>query len=184
MSMELQAQLNPVHTARLMLRAFREEDVEPLYQIQRDPEAMRYTFLAASKAASAQRLRAYAGLAAQLGFAPWTVILRSEARIIGWGGLNVDPFDPGWGIEVAYFLDSAFWGRGFATELVQASLSHGFGQHTLCEINAYVHRENGASSRVLEKCGFEFHGFEPKLDRNRFVIARKEWLKRNPDFAP
>lgn len=183
MNIHRQSLLSPIHTARLTLRAFTEEDVEPLHQIQRDPEAMRYTFWATSKEESAQRLRAYAGLAAQLGYAPWTVILRSEARIIGWGGLNVDPFDPGWGVEVAYFFDPAYWGRGFATELVRASLTHGFHGRALRVINAFVHRENRASSRVLEKCGFQFQCFEPRLDRNHYIISRDEWCRRDADLA-
>ncbi|HMN27960.1 MAG TPA: GNAT family N-acetyltransferase, partial [Caldilineaceae bacterium] len=122
-----------VETARLTLRAFRAEDVEPLYQIQRDPAAMRYTYVALSRQDAAERLRAYAALAEQLGFAPWTVIQRATTRIIGWGGLNIDPFDPGWGVEVAYFFDPAYWGQGLATELVDASLQHGFARHDLGE---------------------------------------------------
>jgi ribosomal-protein-alanine N-acetyltransferase len=161
---------NSVETSRLTLRAFRETDIEPLYRIQSNAQAMRYTYYASSLAAAAQRLHAYAAQQEQLGFAPWTVILRSEGCVIGWGGLNIDPFDPGWGIEVAYFFHPAYWGRGFATELVQASVDYGFLQHNLTEINAYAHPDNGASARVLEKCGFQFQCFEPKLDRNRFLI--------------
>lgn len=183
MTIDRQFLLNPIQTARLTLRAFTEEDVEPLHQIQRDPEAMRYTFWAASKEESAQRLRAYAGLAAQLGYAPWTVILRSEARIVGWGGLNVDPFEPGWGVEVAYFFDPAYWGRGFATELVRASLIHGFHGCALREIHAYVHPENEASRRVLEKCGFRFQRFEPRLDRDHYIISCEEWCRGAADLA-
>jgi len=166
----------PVETPRLMLCPFQAQDVDALHTIQSDPQAMRYTFCAATRAESEERLRAYANAEAQLGFAPWTVVLRSEQRIIGWGGLNVDPFDPGWGVEVAYFFDPAYWGQGYATELVQASVAHGFGQHELGEIGAFAHQENGASIRVLEKCGFRFLRFEPKLDRNHYLIRRGDWL--------
>jgi ribosomal-protein-alanine N-acetyltransferase len=159
-----------IETARLTLRSFQADDLEPLYQIQWDGEAMRYTFHTPSRAESAVRLRAYAAQTEQIGLAPWTVLLRAEAKIIGWGGLNIDPFDPGWGVEVAYFFAPAYWGRGLATELVQASVEEGFGRHGLGEINAFVHRENCASARVLEKCGFRFRRFEPRLERNHYVI--------------
>jgi RimJ/RimL family protein N-acetyltransferase len=165
-----------IETARLTLRPFQDTDVDPLYEIQRDPEAMRYTFCAPSRAESERRLRAYANLLEALGYAPWTVVLRPESRIIGWGGLNVDPYDPGWGVEVAYFFHPAYWGRGFATELVQESLKQGFTWHNLETVGAFAHCDNAASIRVLEKCGFRFIGFEPQLNRNRYRIEREQWL--------
>ncbi|MBN1429114.1 MAG: GNAT family N-acetyltransferase [Anaerolineae bacterium] len=161
-----------IETERLTLRALREEDIEPLYRIQSDPHAMCYTYCTPSREESERRLWAYAALEEQLGFAPWVVILRSEARIIGWGGLNIDPFDPGWGVEVAYFFHPAYWGQGFATELVRISIDCGFEQHGLEQIGAFAHPDNHASIRVLEKCGFRYERFEPNLKRNYYVIVR------------
>jgi [ribosomal protein S5]-alanine N-acetyltransferase len=168
---------NTIETARLTLRSFQDTDVDPLYEIQRDPEAMRYTFRAPSRAEAERRLRAYADLLEELGYAPWTVVLRSESRVVGWGGLNVDPFDPGWGVEVAYFFHPSYWRQGFATELVRVSLRQGFTRHGLETIGAFAHRDNVASIRVLEKCGFRFAGFEPELNRNRYRIDRDEWVE-------
>ncbi|MGH7823036.1 MAG: GNAT family N-acetyltransferase, partial [Candidatus Binatia bacterium] len=140
-----------LETARLTLRPFREEDVDPLFEIQGNRDAMRHTYAAPSLDECARRLRVFAALEATLGFAPWTVVLRAERRVIGWGGLGVDPFEPGWGPEVSYFFHPAYWGRGYATELVRAALDHGFGDCALREISAFVKRENVASVRVLEK---------------------------------
>jgi RimJ/RimL family protein N-acetyltransferase len=137
---------------------------------------MHYTYTAPSRAACAERLRAYAAGAATLGYAPWTVVLREEAQVIGWGGLNIDPFDPDWGVEVAYCLHPAYWGRGYATELVRAALQVGFGALAMPKIIAFAHGENAGSIRVLEKCGFTLLGYEPRLDRNHYVIERAAWL--------
>ena len=114
----------------------------------------------------------FAALESTLGFAPWTVILRTEARVIGWGGLSIDPFDPGWGVEVSYFFHPAYWGRGYATELLHATLQHGFDTLSLPAIGAFVRPANVASVRVLEKCGFTLLGYEPRLERNRYVVQR------------
>jgi len=162
----------PIETSRLTLRAFRDEDVDSLFAIQGDREAMRYTHAAASRQDCAHWLRTFGALESTLGFAPWTVILRAEARVIGWGGLSVDPFDPGWGIEVSYFFHPAYWGRGYATELVRATLHHGFGSLSLTAIGAFVRPANLASVRVLEKCGFALAGYEPRLERNRYEVLR------------
>ena len=46
-----------------------------------------------------------------------------DGRIIGWGGLYDDPFDPGWGGEVAYFFYQAVWGQGYDSEMVVAYMN-------------------------------------------------------------
>jgi RimJ/RimL family protein N-acetyltransferase len=80
----------PIETSRLTLRPFRDEDVDALFEIQRNREAMRYTHAASSREDCARWHRAYAALESTLGFAPWTVVLRADGRVIGWGGLNLD----------------------------------------------------------------------------------------------
>jgi ribosomal-protein-alanine N-acetyltransferase len=159
-----------IETARLTLRALEADDIGPLYDIQSDRDAMRLTYVAPSRDECARRLEAHEALRARLGFAPWVIVLRSEARVIGWGGLGADPFAPGWGVEVSYFLDPAHWGRGFATEVVRASLEHGFARLALPAIGAFARPENAASIRVLEKCGFTFLRYEPALARNHYEI--------------
>jgi ribosomal-protein-alanine N-acetyltransferase len=167
--------LRTIETQRLLLRPFADGDVDNLHRIQANPDAMRYTFCATSRDESDQRLRAYAKLEEEIGFAPWTVLLRETSHIIGWGGLNVDPFDPGWGVEIAYFFDPEYWGKGYATELVLMSICYGFDHIGLPEIQAFAHPENMASIRVLEKCGFEYVCFEPRLGRNHYTIQREDW---------
>ena len=165
----------PIETPRLTLRAFRDDDVDPLFEIQGNHDAMRYTHAASSRQDCARRHRAYAALKSTLDFAPWTVVLRDEGRVIGWGGLSIDPFDPGWGIEVSYYFHPAYWGRGYATELVRATLQYGFDILALEAIGAFVRPENRASVRVLEKCGMTLRGYEPRLERNRYEIQCSAW---------
>lgn len=166
-----------IETPRLVLRPFDDTDIDDLFRIQGNPDAMRYTFCPTSRSEAEQRLRAYAALEKELGFVPWTVVLRAEARIIGWGGLTIDPFDPGWGVEIVYFFDPTYWGQGYATELVQASLEHGFAGHGLPEIGAFAHPHNAASIHILEKCGFRYGSYEPLLTRNRYAIRHEEWCR-------
>ena len=165
----------PIETSRLTLRPFRDEDVDVLFEIQGNREAMRYTHAASSREDCARWHRAYAALESTLGFAPWTLVLRAEGRVIGWGGLNVDPFEPGWGIELSYYLHPMHWGQGYATELVRATLQHAFATLELEAVGAFVRPANVASTRVLEKCGMTLEGYEPRLERNRYEIQRSAW---------
>ena len=161
---------NSINTDHLILRPFQTNDDSFLFEIQSDPDSMQFTFCSHSLSQTQERLNAYARQLDELGYAPWTVLSKLNGEIIGWGGLNVDPFDSGWGTEVAYFFHPDYWGRGYATELVQASIEHGFKRLRLGEINAYTHPKNLASIRVLEKCGFAFIHYVPKLHRAHYIV--------------
>ena len=136
---------------------------------------MQYTYTATSLEEFIRHIEAYAQLESTIGYAPWAAVETASGDLCGWGGLNIDPFDPGWGVEILYFFDSRYWGRGYATELVNAGLALGFEEIRLSVIGAFVHPNNLASNRVLEKCGFRFVGYEPKLARNQYEIRRESW---------
>ena len=97
---------------------------------------------------------------------------KGDARIIGWGGLYDDPFDPGWGVEVGYLFDPAVWGRGYATELVMACVGLADTALQLPEVHAFAHPENVGSRRVLEKTGFEVVRLVPEMERLLYMRSR------------
>lgn len=145
-----------ITTARLILRAFTEEDVDPLHHILHEKDLLRY-FPNPNPPA---RNRVQKFVADQLkhwdvhGYGWWAVQPRSEKVLIGWCGLQFLPETEE--IEVGYLLGKAFWGQGLATEAAQASLQYGFENHKLERIVAIVHPENIASQRVIEKLGMSF----------------------------
>lgn len=166
-------------TPRLLLRAPEPADIDPLFAIEGNPEAMRYTFCAPSSEATMAHIHSYAARFVEDGFAPWTAVLASEERVVGWGGLNKDPKEPWWGVEVAYYFDPAYWGRGLATELVRESLALAFDDLGLDHVGAFAKPENAASVRVLIKNGFELVRFVPELERDEYRISaeRRRSLK-------
>jgi ribosomal-protein-alanine N-acetyltransferase len=139
--------------------------VPALFEFLGDPDAMRHTRVDASLRDCRRRIAVHERRRRRDGYAPWTVLTRSEGRIIGWGGLYQDPFEPGWGVEVGYFFHPTAWGRGFATELVRASLDVADRVLKLPEVRAFARAQNIASRRVLEKAGFEVVRFVPELER-------------------
>lgn len=159
-----------LQTCRLILREFRDEDASVLYEFMRDQAAMRYTYVAPTLEHCARRLHAFESLRASHGFAPW-VALNSAADIVGWGGLGIDPDDPHWGLEVIYALHPAFWGVGYATELVRFSTAYAFEQLSALQVAAFAMPQNAASVRVLTKCGFRFVGYERTLLRNHYLAV-------------
>ncbi len=85
-----------------------------------------------------------------------------------------NPFDPGWGVEVAYFFHPSTWGQGYASEMVAACMT--VADHTLRlpEVRAFAHPANVGSRRVLEKAGFEELRFVPEMDRFLYRRHRQE----------
>jgi [ribosomal protein S5]-alanine N-acetyltransferase len=162
--------LAAIQTARLMLRPFTHDDVPALYRFMSDASAMQHTYIAPSIDHCSVRLAAYESMRSTRGFAPWVARVSEHEEPIGWGGLSVDPEEPEWGLEVSYAFAPSAWGKGYATELVQTSLALGFGPLHAPEVHAFARCENAASIRVLSKNGFRHLRYEPRLEREHYVI--------------
>jgi RimJ/RimL family protein N-acetyltransferase len=73
--------------------------------------------------------------------------------------------------EVTYWLGKPYWGKGIATAALRAFLA----QITARPMYARVAKDNRASLRVLEKCGFTIIG-EDKGFANARSQEIEEWL--------
>ena len=94
--------------------------------------------------------------------------------------------------EIGYFLLPPFWGKGFASEALQAIL-HGHWASTPDEypgiddeersyVIAYTHWDNYASQGVLRKCGFEkWKDIEEESEKNGKVLMYI-WRVLRPGF--
>ena len=152
-------------TERLLLRVPRLVDAEVLHTIFGDRDAMRYTFHLASLRECRRHIAGHQCQRRKRGYGPWTVVERASGAIVGFGGLLDDPFDPGWGIEIAYHFAPAVWGRGYASELTRHCVGFAASVLRVPELKAFAHPENVASQRVLEKSGFTRRGFVSEMNR-------------------
>ena len=152
-------------TARLLLRPPRLSDAAPLFDFLGDATAMRYTTPRTSLRDCRRYLAAHERQRRRIGCAPWVVIEKQAGTAIGFGGLYQDPFDPGWGIEVGYFLAPAAWGKGYATELTRFCVALARQQARWPALRAFAHPQNTASQRVLLKSGFRQERFVPEMER-------------------
>ena len=153
-------------TARLVLRRPVLADVPRLFEFLGAPVAMRHTHADKTLRDCRRRVSVHERRRRRDGYAPWTISDKADGRIVGWGGLYDDPFDPGWGVELGYYFHPAVWGLGYATELTTDEVLR------LPEIRAFARPENGASRRVLEKAGFEVVRFVPEMER---LMFRRGW---------
>ncbi len=82
-------------------------------------------------------------------------------QLIGMVGIEApaeDEADP----FLGYWLGAPHWGRGFATEAARALLDAFFAYTGEARLAASARRDNVASRRVLEKCGFVAAGAREK----------------------
>ena len=149
-----------LETKRLYLKRMEWEDFAAICILRADPLVMRFIGYGngPGKVQSTKEVRQFFNLALPyqekhgLGFS--TVIEKTTGTIIGQAGLFHVGFDDNQPeIELAYRLRPESWGKGYATELSEALLAWGFRQLPAERIVAFVHSENAASRRVLEKVG-------------------------------
>ena len=87
-------------TKNLKLCVARRADVPDLFSFLGDASAMAFTHVDHSLQDCRRRVMAHEYFRRRDGCAPWVVRESDTNRIIGWGGLYQDPFEPGWGFEV------------------------------------------------------------------------------------
>jgi RimJ/RimL family protein N-acetyltransferase len=140
-------------TERLLLRQWRDADLEPFAVLNADPEVMRYFPASLARDESddlAERIRA--SIEAD-GWGLWAVEVVGGAPFTGFVGLNRPRFEAHFmpAVEVGWRLAREHWGRGYATEAAVAALSFGFERLDLDEVVAMTTPDNVRSQRVMER---------------------------------
>ena len=136
-------------TSDVLLRDVVEEDLPILFEQQLDPVA---SYMAAFTAKDPTDRDAF--------MAHWTRILGDEGIMIktvlfqGRVAGYVVSFEQFGKPSVAYWLGREYWGRGVATQALSLLLD----QVTVRPLYARAAKDNVASIRVLEKCGFTISG--------------------------
>jgi len=170
-----------VVTERLLLRRFQAEDRTSHGRLFATPEQT--AFLGGGPVPPDQvNLRAsllidhYRNHWQQFGFGPWAVVDRANGELIGQCGLRHAPESDE--IELLYAIDRPAWGRGFATEAARAALAYGFGTMGLARVVGFVHPDNLASQRVLEKVGMRREDWVMLYDSriDRYAVSRHEFF--------
>jgi RimJ/RimL family protein N-acetyltransferase len=94
-------------------------------------------------------------------------------------------------LTLGYALAPEAWGKGLASEAVEAMVEAGFVMTSAVEIEASVRIENPVSRRVVEKAGFVFVSTGPQgapargglVSCDRFRITREAWLLQRASVA-
>jgi RimJ/RimL family protein N-acetyltransferase len=144
-------------TESLVLREWRDSDLEPFAAINSDPRVMEFQPAPLDRAESDALAGRIREAFAKYGFGLWAVEVPGVAPFIGFIGLSVPgfeaPFTPC--VELACRLAFDHWDQGYATEGAWAAVEFGFKQARLKEIVSFTAPANARSVRVMEKIGMK-----------------------------
>jgi len=147
-----------MRTARLLLRAPVEADLERFYAIHANPRANLFNPAGpmASRDVAQEAFATWLLHWERHGYGQWAVAtLDAPDCVIGFGGLARRMYGSVERVNLGYRFDPACWGAGYASELAAATLAAGFALLHLPAIFALVRPAHGASIRVLEKTGMQ-----------------------------
>ena len=151
-----------LETERLLLRPLEMSDATDLFELNKNPNVHKYLWQKPEEVID-ESIKVIEYVQRQYkenNIGRFATILKETGEFIGWTGIkfvndhiengNTNFYDYG------YRLNEKFWNKGYATEATEFWLDYGFNQMNIKIMNAYTHAENGASNRVLSKCGMQF----------------------------
>jgi RimJ/RimL family protein N-acetyltransferase len=181
-----------LETPRLILRQFTEGDVDNLFNLNSDPEVMRY--LTGGKPTPREEIRdqiipfhlsVYDRLD-RLG--TWAAESTASGEFLGWFHFRPGPDADLSNIELGYRLRRSAWNKGYATEGSRALIRVRFTELAVGRVFAHTMTVNAASRHVLEKCGLQLVGTFPyegpfeiegaELGQVEYALTRAEWETR------
>jgi len=150
-----------LETDRLLLRPYIAEDAQAFFELDSDPEVMKYIGLppVTDIEKTKEIIRKVQQQYVDYGLGRFAVIEKASDTVIGWSGLKYEtlPFNNKNGYyDVGYRFQKKYWGKGYATESATVSLKYGFEDLQLEKICGAAHVGNLASCKVLTKIGLEF----------------------------
>jgi [ribosomal protein S5]-alanine N-acetyltransferase len=158
-------------TDRLRLRQFNAGDVNELFALRSDRNVMQFIPrpLARSKNDAEQLIQRFNDSIHANEAITWAITLKGDNIVIGTiGFVKIDKAN--YRAEIGYLLGTRHHGKGIMMEAISSVVRFGFGSMKVHSIEAVVHPDNKASSKLLLNSSFvregsfkDFQFFEGKF---------------------
>jgi RimJ/RimL family protein N-acetyltransferase len=170
--------ITTLRTSRIVLRAWRDDDLGPFATMNADPRVMEHfpnVLTRAESNAMAARIRT--SMAAN-GFGFWAAEVPGIAEFVGFIGLSVPSFEAPFMpcVDIGWRIACEHWDKGIATEGAGAVLDAAFGQLGLLEVVSFTVTGNTRSRRVMERLGMRH---DPREDFDHPGIPEGHPLRRH-----
>lgn len=148
--------MKTLKTERLVLRDWRETDLEDFYEYAKNPNVGPNAGWRPhnDKAESLKILKEFIK-----NDDVWAVTEKPTGKAIGSLGLHKDgKRENDKARMIGYVLSEPYWGKGLMTEAVKRVLAYSFEELGLEIVTIFHFSFNQRSKRVIEKCGFNYEG--------------------------
>jgi RimJ/RimL family protein N-acetyltransferase len=139
----------------VLLRQWRDSDFEPYFEMNTDPEVMRYFPAVMAREEASDSFARLKGTIEDKGWGVWAVDV--DGVFAGMTGIMVPrfaaPFMPC--TEILWRFRREYWGRGLAKEAATQALAYAFSTLRLAEIVAFTAAINLRSIGLMERLDFK-----------------------------
>jgi RimJ/RimL family protein N-acetyltransferase len=166
-----------IETERLILRSWRDADIDPFHAINSDPEVMATLGPVMSRDEVAALIERIGAIEIEHGHTFWALERKQDQRLIGWCGLirgSVGPIVDQ--LEIGWRMARDCWGAGYVSEAARASVDWLFANRPDPAVWAITTTENHRSRAVMERLGMTCR---PELDFDHPKIAPGDPLRRH-----
>jgi len=145
-------------TERLILRDWRDSDLDDFHRLGSDPEVMKTLGPLMSREQTADFIQELQRRASRYGHTVWAVERKEDQRVLGFTGLIRGQNAPIVGeLEIGWRLASDCWGQGYATEAARASVEWARAHCPDRVLVAITSVGNRASRAVMERLGMTYN---------------------------
>jgi ribosomal-protein-alanine N-acetyltransferase len=182
-------------TERLLLRGWRDADLDPYAALNADPEVAEFLSTPLDREQSAAMISRVRAHWRNEGFGLFAVERLDDGAFLGFCGVTTLAWAPDPVPEIGWRLARDAWGRGYATEASREAMRFAFADRGIDELVSYTHVDNARSRRVMEKLGmarrdpaapYDFlhprlPGGDPLRPTVTYRLSRAGWLDARRD---
>ncbi|MFF3658696.1 GNAT family N-acetyltransferase [Streptomyces olivochromogenes] len=149
--------MTEIHTPRLLLRRWSDDDLVPMADINADSRVMHWIDDGSVRDLdhTAEAIERWEEEWDEEGFGLFAVELLASGELAGFVGLSVPEFLPEVlpAVAISWRLGSPFWGQGYASEAAQATLEFALQDRGLDRVISITRAGDDASENVIRKLG-------------------------------
>ena len=176
-----------LETDRLILRQVTSDDANSLLTYLSDIDVMKYMGLEPFKSIddALDEISWYKSIFEKGTGIRWGITLKGQREIIGSCGFH-NKVAQHYRAELGFELSKEHWGKGIASEAIEAVICYGFEQMNLQRIEALIEPPNIPSQKVVERQGFMREGLLRSYeytcgkfdDLYMYSLLKQEYKKR------
>jgi|SRR5690625_2914714 len=176
-----------LETDRLILRQVTSDDANSLLTYLSDIDVMKYMGLEPFKSIddALDEISWYKSIFEKGTGIRWGITLKGQREIIGSCGF-LNKVAQHYRAELGFELSKEHWGKGIASEAIEAVICYGFEQMNLQRIEALIEPPNIPSQKVVERQGFMREGLLRSYeytcgkfdDLYMYSLLKQEYKKR------